>query len=183
MRCSRPMAAWASTTPSSAADQRQQNALGQQHPGDAAAARAERRAHREFLLAALCADQEQVGDVAAGDEQHDADGRQEDPQHAPHVADHVVRPAGGRSAATAICPTSAGAARSCAPRRHWPGRASTPGFSRARTWKSNSMWSASARSSCIGSSSAGVSRRNLNDAGSTPMISAGRAVDRRAIAR
>ena len=50
----------------------------------------------------------------------------------------------------------------------------TPGFNRARTWKSNSMKPALARSTCIGSRSAGVFLlRNLKEAGSTPMISAG----------
>ena len=48
----------------------------------------------------------------------------------------------------------------------------TPGFKRARAWKSNTTVTF-ARSSRIGSSKAGLLRRNLNEAGSTPMISAG----------
>ena len=45
----------------------------------------------------------------------------------------------------------------------------TPGFSRASAWKSNIT--KLTRSSCIGSSTSGLVRRNLKEAGSTPMIS------------
>ena len=41
-------------------------------------------------MARFRAHQEQIGDVGAGDEQHDADGGQENPQDLADVADHVV---------------------------------------------------------------------------------------------
>ena len=83
-----------------AARQRQQDALREQHAREAAAARAERRAHRQFLLARLGADQEQVRDVAAGDEQHHADGRHQDPQNLARRPRSRRRRAAARSAAS-----------------------------------------------------------------------------------
>ena len=47
----------------------------------------------------------------------------------------------------------------------------TPGFKRASAWRSKLIpRNAVAASSCIGSNKAGSDRRNLNDAGSTPMM-------------
>ena len=68
----------------------QHHALRQQRARDAATTRPKRRTHGEFLLASFRAHQEQVRHVPAGDEQHDADGGQENPQDLPDVADHVI---------------------------------------------------------------------------------------------
>ena len=70
--------------------QRQQDALGEEDPRQAAAARAERGTDRQLLLARFGADEKQVRHVAAGHQQHDADGREQDPQHLADIADHVV---------------------------------------------------------------------------------------------
>ncbi len=78
-----------------AARERQHHALRQQRAGDPAAAGAERGTHGELLMAPFRAHQEQVRDVAAGDEQHDADGCQQNPENLSDVADHVV--ASGRT--------------------------------------------------------------------------------------
>ena len=50
---------------------------------------AEREANRQFLLARLGAHEEQVRDVRAGDEQDEADGAEQNPQHVADVADDV----------------------------------------------------------------------------------------------
>ena len=53
--------------------QRQERALGEQLTDDAAAARTERRAHGHLVLPRHAPRQQQVGDVRARDEQHEAD--------------------------------------------------------------------------------------------------------------
>ena len=73
-----------------AARECQHHALRQQRARDAATTRAKRRTHRELLMTSFRAHQEQVRHVPAGDEQHDADGGQENPEDLPDVADHVV---------------------------------------------------------------------------------------------
>ncbi len=74
-----------------AAGERERQALRQELPRDSARARAERGMNRQFLLPRFGAHQEQVGDVGAGDEQHEADRAEEHPEHAPDVADDVSR--------------------------------------------------------------------------------------------
>ena len=74
-----------------AARERQHHALRQQRAGDPAAAGAECGTHGELLMAPFRAHQEQVRDVAAGDQQHDADGCQQNPENLSDVADHVGR--------------------------------------------------------------------------------------------
>ena len=66
------------------------DALGEQRASDAATARPERGTHRQFLLASFRTHQEQVGHVPAGDEQHDTDGRHENPEDLADVADDVI---------------------------------------------------------------------------------------------
>ena len=87
---SSPVAAWASATPTRTAGECQHHALRQQRARDAATTRPKRRTHGEFLMPSFRAHQEQVRHVPAGDEQHDADGGQENPQDLPDVADHVI---------------------------------------------------------------------------------------------
>ena len=72
------------------AEEAEREALGQQFGGQPPPARAERRADGQLLLSPLGAHEEEVGDVGAGDEQHDADGAEEDPEHRADVADEVV---------------------------------------------------------------------------------------------
>ena len=74
-----------STRPSDAAGERQQHAFGQQLADDAAAAGADRGADRDLALPAGGADQQQVGDVGAGDQQHEADRAEQHQQRRPHV--------------------------------------------------------------------------------------------------
>ena len=64
---------YAIATPSGARGQRDQHALGEQLPHDAAAAGAERRADGDFPLTHRRAREQQVGDVGAGNQQHQAD--------------------------------------------------------------------------------------------------------------
>ena len=52
---------------------------------------AERGMDRELLLTPFGADQEEIRDVRAGDEQHDADRAEQHPEHPADVADHVLR--------------------------------------------------------------------------------------------
>ena len=70
-----------------AADDRQHHALGEQLADDAAARAAERGADRDLALAARGAHQQQVRDVRARDQQHEADGAEQHEQRLPHVAD------------------------------------------------------------------------------------------------
>ena len=62
---------------------RQDQALGEQLPRDPSAAGTERRANRQFAAAGRGPRQQQVGDVGAADEQHEADHAQE--QHRGHA--------------------------------------------------------------------------------------------------
>ena len=57
-----------------AADQREQQALGDELPEDAPAAGADRQAHRDLALSGGAADEQQAGDVRAHDQQHGANG-------------------------------------------------------------------------------------------------------------
>ena len=62
----------------------------EQAGGDFASPRAKRGTDGDLLAAAFGADQEEVGNVGAGDKQDNDDGAHEDPQHVADVADHVA---------------------------------------------------------------------------------------------
>ena len=87
---SRRRPASASPTPAAAPASERMRALGDELDEQAAAARAERGADRELLLPRLRSREQQVGEVRAGDEQHEPDGALQDPQRRRHVADDVV---------------------------------------------------------------------------------------------
>ena len=77
-------------------DEGEDDAFGQELPGDPRPARAEGCPHGELAGARGPACQQQVGDVAAGDEQDEADGA-EKREHAPRVvADEIVERGDGR---------------------------------------------------------------------------------------
>ena len=76
--------------PERPADDRQQQAFGEQLPDDSPVRGAERGPHRHLLAPPDRARQQQVGDVRAGDQQHEADGRHQHDQRSPHVADHLL---------------------------------------------------------------------------------------------
>ena len=78
------------------ADHRQQQAFRQQLADEPPAAGAERRPHRELALARGRACEQQVGDVRARDEQHEADGAQQQQQRGPRVFDDVAVQRGDR---------------------------------------------------------------------------------------
>ena len=80
-----------SSAPSSAAGERDDQALGEQLPDDGAAGGAHRGPHGQLALARAAARQQQVGDVGAGDQQQEPDGSQQQPQPLlGRVADEVV---------------------------------------------------------------------------------------------
>lgn len=62
------------------ADEREQDAFGEQLAHDARAARAERHADRDLALARGAARDQQIGDVRARNEEDQGDGRHEQPQ-------------------------------------------------------------------------------------------------------
>ena len=76
--------------PERAAREREHDRLGEELPDDARAARAERRAHRDLLAAPERPREDEVGDVGAGDQQHEADRAEQHEQRRPHVADEVL---------------------------------------------------------------------------------------------
>ena len=80
----------ASSRPASAADAGQHEALDDQLPDDPRAAGAERDAHRDFLLAADRAREQQVGDIGARDQQHQRDGAEQHQQRGPDVLHQLV---------------------------------------------------------------------------------------------
>ena len=73
--------------PEHAAGERQHHALGQQLPHDPAAAGPDGGTHGNLTPPARGADEQQVGDVGTGDEQHEADGADEHQQRRANVAD------------------------------------------------------------------------------------------------
>ena len=77
----------AENRPEHAAGERQHDALGQQLAHDAAAARADGGAHGNLAPPAGRAHEQQVGDVRAGDQQHEADGADEHQQRRADVGD------------------------------------------------------------------------------------------------
>ena len=70
-----------------AADDRQHDAFGQQLADDPAARAADRRADRDLAPAAGRAHEQEVRDVGAGDEQHEADGADQHEQRRADVPD------------------------------------------------------------------------------------------------
>ncbi len=75
--------------PHDATRESQRHRLREQFAHDPAAAGAERRLHREFLLSPLGPDEEQVGDIRTGDQEDDSDRAEQHPEHAADVADDV----------------------------------------------------------------------------------------------
>ena len=73
-----------------AAGKREHEALGQDLRDQPSASGAERQAHRHFLLARERSREQQVADVGARDEQHEADRREQDDQRPLGVADQRV---------------------------------------------------------------------------------------------
>ena len=80
----------ASTRPSAPPSAGEQQALGQHLPRQPPPAGADGRAHRQLALPADGARQQQVGDVDAGHQQHDAHRRHQHDERMPHVADDVL---------------------------------------------------------------------------------------------
>ena len=76
--------------PEHAAGAPEQRALDQQPADDPSAAGAERGTHRQLLLPAFGAHEQQARDVGAGDEHHDADRSHQHPQRVRDVADDVL---------------------------------------------------------------------------------------------
>ena len=127
-----------------AADQRDDQRLRHQLPGHAPGFGAEREADRQLLLPRLGAHQEQVGDVRARDQQHEADRAEQNPQHRADVADHInssgrtsdpnrassnifcVKPGGSGKRSVSDGSNRSTSALACA--------MVTPGLSRARPW-------------------------------------------------
>ena len=72
------------------AGQREQPALGQELPDHRPAARAQRGAERELALPDRRPHQQQVGDVGAGDHQHETDRAEQDQQRGPGMLDDVL---------------------------------------------------------------------------------------------
>jgi hypothetical protein len=68
----------------------EQHTFGQQLLHDAPAAGAERSTQRDLLGPAVGAHQQQVGQVGAGDEQHQRDGAEQHQQRQPRVADQIL---------------------------------------------------------------------------------------------
>ena len=107
---------YASARPSVAADQAQQDRLGDELANQPRAARADRGAHRQLALPRRAARQQQVRDVGARDEQHQSDRAEQHQQRPLHVADdHLAQRLARRTSArrsileTSFC--------SCAPMR------------------------------------------------------------------
>ena len=76
--------------PRGAAERAEHRALDEQLSRDAAAAGAERRAHREFLAASVRPHEHEVRDVRAGDREHRADRAHQHPERVGDVADDRV---------------------------------------------------------------------------------------------
>ena len=76
----------AKTSPSSAARDREDEALGQELPRQPRLAGADRGAHRDLALPALGPREQQVGDVGAGHQQQEEDGAEDEDERAPRAA-------------------------------------------------------------------------------------------------
>src|SRR5579859_1319127 len=73
-----------------AAKQAENETFQKQFTGDAVGAGAESGADGKFLAAAFDANEKEVGDIGAGDEQNHADGGHENPESAADIADDVL---------------------------------------------------------------------------------------------
>src|ERR1700704_5754917 len=73
-----------------AAEQSENDAFEEKVGSDACATGAQCGAHSQLLTAAFDADQQQVGDVGAGNQKDHADGAHENPENAAHVADDIT---------------------------------------------------------------------------------------------
>ena len=73
-----------------AAGDREHDGLGEDRPDDARAAGPEGRAHRDLLAPRDRAGENEVGDVGARDQEHEAHGPEQDEQRRPDVADEVL---------------------------------------------------------------------------------------------
>ena len=173
-----PMAACASTTPSAPP------ASASSTLSDSSArAMRPRLAPSAARIASSCwrafgAHQEQVRDVAAGDQQHDADGRQENPQHLRRRCRSRRRPAAARSAAAPTRANDRRQQRDHARQSALAWASVTPGFSRASAWKSNSMpRGASARRAASAAATRGVGAQELERRGQHADDLGRRAVD------
>src|ERR1700722_13506325 len=76
--------------PETAAKNADESAFEEEVARDAAAAGAERGADGEFLMTAFGANEHQVGNVGACDEEHNADAAHQDPEELAHVADDIA---------------------------------------------------------------------------------------------
>ena len=76
--------------PDSAANQAEQETLGQHVARQATAARADGGAHGEFLGTPFGPHEQQVGHVRAGNQQDDADGRRHHPQALAEISDEII---------------------------------------------------------------------------------------------
>ena len=137
---SRPTVHVANSSPNSAAGEREQRALGEQLAHQPAASGAERRADRQLAIAPQQARERQVRDVGARDQQHQAGRPEQDQQHRPRVARHLLAHAGGRRGEAGAGPVGGLVVRREAPadrrrRRPPPARATTPGFSLPKTFR------------------------------------------------
>ena len=84
--------------PPTAPATRNHEPLGQHLAHDPPLPRAERRADRELAVAAGGAHQQQVGDVRAGDEQHEQDAALQHVQRRADIADQLVADRNGEAA-------------------------------------------------------------------------------------
>ena len=76
--------------PNTVASERQHQRFGEELPNDRRARRAERGANADFLRAMRRAVEQQVGDVGAGDEQHEEHGAEHREQQLPRLLADVV---------------------------------------------------------------------------------------------
>src|SRR6266704_375961 len=74
----------------SAAEQSEKDAFEQKIGSDARAAGTQRATDGELLTAAFDADEQQIGDIGAGDQEDHADRTHEDPEHTAYVTDNIV---------------------------------------------------------------------------------------------
>src|SRR6266571_7938777 len=74
----------------SAAEQSEKDAFEQKIGSDARAAGTQRATDGELLTAAFDADEQQIGDIGAGDQKDHADRTHEDPEHTAYVTDNIV---------------------------------------------------------------------------------------------
>ena len=132
-----------------AAGKAEDDRLGQQLPEQPAAAGPHRHADRELTLTRRRTRQQQVGDVRAGDQQHQADRTEQHEERPLHVTDdHVAQRSGGkRKAGVRVRKGALQPAADASASRLPPARRSTPGrarpmhvevFRRAAPWPSPS---------------------------------------------